>query len=52
MFSGCTSLTYLNLSNFNIDNVTNITGMFSGCNSLKKGNVITENKKILKEINN
>ena len=31
---------------------TTMGGIFTGCNSLKKDNVITNNKKILKEINN
>jgi surface protein len=39
MFHGCISLTNLNLSNFNIQNVTS---MFSGCNSLTKKNIITK----------
>ena len=34
MFSRCTSLTEINLSNFNTENVTTITGMFSDCTSL------------------
>ena len=35
MFYGCASLTNINLSNFNTQNVTNMDNMFSGCNSLK-----------------
>ena len=34
MFSGCSSLGYINLSNFNSENVTNMREMFSGCSSL------------------
>ena len=34
MFSGCNSLTNLNLSNFNTQNVTNMEGMFKWCYSL------------------
>ena len=34
MFSGCSSLKELNLSNFNTNKVTNIAGMFSKCSSL------------------
>ena len=34
MFSGCSSLTTLNLSNFNTQSVTNMSYMFSGCSSL------------------
>ena len=35
MFFGCSSLTNLNLSNFNTQNVTNMEFMFCNCNSLK-----------------
>ena len=31
MFSYCSSLKELNLSNFNTNNVTNMSFMFSGC---------------------
>ena len=34
MFSDCESLTYINLSNFNTQNVTNMSSMFCGCKSL------------------
>ncbi|MCR5434246.1 MAG: BspA family leucine-rich repeat surface protein [Bacteroidaceae bacterium] len=34
MFSGCSSLTSLDLSRFNTSNVTYMGGMFSGCSSL------------------
>ena len=34
VFSGCSSLTNLNLSNFNTQNVTNMASMFNGCFSL------------------
>ena len=34
MFLGCSSLTSINLSNFNTNNVTNMYGMFYGCRSL------------------
>ena len=50
MFSGCSSLTNLDLSNFNNENDINTNGMFSGCTSLSKDKLITQNKKILKEI--
>ena len=33
MFSGCSSLTELNLNNFNIINVTYINGMFYDCSN-------------------
>ena len=36
MFYECSSLTSLNLSNFNTNNVTNMSFMFSGCSSLSK----------------
>ena len=34
MFYGCSSLTNINLSSFNTNNVTNMRCMFSGCSSL------------------
>ena len=34
MFSGCSSLKDLNISNFITDNVTNMSSMFSRCASL------------------
>ena len=34
MFSGCSSLTSLDLSNFKTDNVTDMGGMLSGCSGL------------------
>ena len=39
MFSGCSSLTYIDLSNFNAQNVTNMYGMFNECESLKNINL-------------
>ena len=39
MFSGCSSLEELNLSNFNTNNVTNMVDMFCGCSSLKELNL-------------
>ena len=39
MFQDCESLKYLNLSNFNTKNVTNMSWMFSGCSSLKELNL-------------
>ena len=39
MFSGCSSLTNLNLSNFNTQNVTNMGYMFYGCSSLTNLNL-------------
>ena len=34
MFNGCSSLSALDLSNFNTANVTNMSNMFNGCSSL------------------
>lgn len=34
MFEGCSSLTSLDLSNFNVKNATNMNSMFRGCSSL------------------
>ena len=39
MFSCCSSLTYLNLSNFNTEKVTNMGSMFYDCSSLKNLNL-------------
>ena len=39
MFKGCSSLTELNLINFNTNNVTNMRYMFNGCSSLKELNL-------------
>ena len=39
MFSDCESLTNLNLSNFNTQNVKNMNGMFSDCESLTNLNL-------------
>ena len=39
MFCDCNSLTNLNLSNFNTQNVTNMNSMFKDCNSLIKLNL-------------
>ena len=52
MFGYCLSLTNLNLSNFNTQNVTNMEGMFYDCNALSKENLITKENKILKEYEN
>ena len=35
MFSGCSSLTSLNLSNFDTSQVTRMFGMFDGCSKLQ-----------------
>ena len=39
MFSYCYSLTSLNLSNFNTNKVTNMSGMFWNCSSLTSLNL-------------
>ena len=36
MFHGCTSIKYLNLSNFKTDNVINMPRMFGYCSNLKE----------------
>ena len=36
MFSGCTSLSYVNLSYFDTSNVTNMKGMFENCGNLNE----------------
>ena len=47
MFCECSSLTNINLSNFNTNNITNMSGMFSRCYKLTKDNIIVYDKKIL-----
>ena len=49
MFNGCSSLTNLDLSNFNTNNDTFVGLMFFGCKKLKKNNIITKDKRILNE---
>ena len=39
MFWRCSSLTNINLSNFNTQNVTNMGSMFDGCSSLTNINL-------------
>ena len=36
VFSGCSSLKELNLTNFNTEKVTDMFGLFYGCSSLKE----------------
>jgi len=50
IFSGCSSLTKINLFNFNTQNVTDMSRMFNGCSSLKGKGVIINDKNILKEL--
>ena len=47
MFFECSSLTSLNLFNFNTNNIEDLYGMFYGCSSLTSLN--TKDEKILKE---
>ena len=49
MFYNCNSLTNLNLSNFNTQNVAQMSGMLDYCYSLTKENIITKDNKILGE---
>ena len=49
MFNGCSSLKELNLNNFNTNNVTNMSGMFSGCSDDLKRKIKSENKNIKDE---
>ena len=49
MFSECSSLKELNLSNFNTNNVTNMRYMFSGCSDQFKNKIRTEYKNIKEE---
>ena len=46
MFCECSSLTNINLSNFNTNNVTDMNGMFGECSSLTKNNIIAKDRKI------
>ena len=47
MFFECSSLSNIDLSNFNTNNVTDMGYMFYKCSSLKKENIITKDRKIL-----
>ena len=46
MFGGCWSLEEINISNFNFDNVINMTGMFDDCKDEIKKKVKSQNNKI------
>ena len=52
MFCGCSSLNSINLSSFNTSNVTNMSGMFFNCSSLKKSKIISNKRdnKLLNEM--
>ena len=43
MFCNCKTLTYLDLSNFNAQNITNMKGMFYYCKSLTNINLLNFN---------
>ena len=51
MFSLCKSLTKINLSNFNSENITDMTGMFYGCQSLTNINFSNFNTKNVTNMN-
>ena len=43
MFSECDKISYIDLSNFNCENVTNMNNMFSFCTSLERINLTNLN---------
>ena len=45
MFSGCKILNQINLSNFNTQNVKNMSNMFSNCQSIEQINLLNFNTK-------
>ena len=51
MFLECKSLTELDLSNFDTRNVIEMHSFLKGCVSLNKSKIVTNDKKILEEIN-
>ena len=50
MFYGCSSLISLNLSNFNTNNVKEMSAIFFYCSSLTSLNTV--DKRLLKELKN
>ena len=50
MFSECKSLSSINLSNFNTQNVINIEYMFDGCSLSAKKNVLTNDKRLIEQV--
>ena len=50
MFYGCRFLKNINLSNVSANNVISMDNMFQLCLSLKKENVITNDTRILKQL--
>ena len=51
MFHECSALEELNISNFNTNNVTDMSYIFSGCSSLKELNISNLNINNLTYIN-
>ena len=49
MFSFCSSLKELNISNFNTNNATDMRGMFKGCSDQFKNKIRSEYKNIKEE---
>ena len=49
MFWKCSSLNNINLSNFNTNNVKDMSWMFGGCKSLNKKNIIIKDRKLLND---
>ena len=52
MFSGCISLSSLNLSTFNTSSVTDMGWMFSGCSSLSSLDLSTFNTSNARNVDN
>ena len=50
MFEGCSSLTNINLSNFNTQNINDMSGMFRGCSSLTNINLSNFNIQNVKDM--
>ena len=50
MFNGCSSLTNIDLFNFNTINVSIMGDMFNGCSSLRKKNIKVKDKKTSNQI--
>ena len=49
MLSGCENLIKVNLSSFKIAKTTKLMGLFYQCSKLKKGGIITKEKRILEQ---
>lgn len=50
MFAGCTTLRYINMPTINTINVVNMDDMFHSCISLQFLDVITNDKRTLKQL--